>query len=450
MFIVVGGAGEVGYNIAMSLVNQGHEVAMVDKDPDACRRAEGLDIMVITGNVASPDILKKAYIESANIFVGVTGSDEVNLLACAVAKTFNCSTVARVNSFDYINAPVDEDAFSQVGVDIAVCPDLVAATKMARIMTLPSILDAEVFADGRVQVLDARVESSSKVVGNPIRRIKFPRSCNVVAIFRDADIIVPTGDTVFMPQDQVVTVLSDPSDIPRIQNLFGNQKKVSPRETISRVMIVGATRIGLHLARLLQDREVSVILIDKDEEVCENAAAMLPRVLVLHGRGTDRDLLLDEDIVKTDAFLATTEQEEFNTLSCLLAKQLGAYRTIALIDKPGLRNMLQEIGVDVAVSPRQATVSTILQHAHQADVMSFSVLHTGDAVAYEIRISEKSKIAGKRLKNIRQFFKSARIGVVIRDRDVMIPRGEFVVQPGDRVVVFTTVTNMKKLESLFK
>jgi trk system potassium uptake protein TrkA len=448
VYIVIAGAGVVGLQIARALSKEGHNIAIIDKDSGACERAEALDALVIKGNAASMSTLEEAYINSADIFIGVTGSDEINMLSCGIAKIRGCRTIARVNGLDYINEPISVEKLRDIGVDTAVCPELVAAIKMARILAIPSMLETSLFAGGRVQVIDSRVDRSAPVVGRPLRKIPFPEMCNVVAIFRDAEVIIPGGSDIFVPNDRVVSILGRADAIPRIEQLFGSQEQVEVGEAVRRVMIVGATRIGIHLARLLQERNMSVVLIDDSEERCQEASERLSNVLVIHGSGSDKDVLLEEGVAEVDAFLATTTHEEFNVLCCLLAKQQGAKKTIALIDRPELKSILEDMGVDLAVSPMMATVSSILQYARKSEVLSLSVLHGGEAQVIELKVTEKSKVAGKKLKKAR-FPKNSLVGAVVRNDKVFIPRGDFQVQVDDRLIVFARSDIIQKVEKLF-
>ena len=195
--------------------------------------------------------------------------------------------------------------------------------------------------------------------------------------------------------------------------------------------------------------EENVVLIDDSESKCQMASEKLPKVLVVHGNGTDRDLLLDEGISNVDAFLATTNTDETNILSCLLAKQNNAKRTIALVDRLGIKSMLEDVGVDLMISPRQVTVSTILKYIHRPGLLTVSILNRGEAQVVEYRVTEKSKIRDRQLKNIR-FPKNTLISAVVRDDKVIIPRGEFTIKVNDELIIFTRTDVYQKLAKLLK
>jgi trk system potassium uptake protein TrkA len=449
MYIVIGGAGEVGYTIARSLSEAGHNIAIIDRDRAACAKVESLDVLVINGNSASPAKLDEAYINSADIYIGVTGSDETNMLSCAIAKLRGCKTVARINNLDYIDEPIETEKFRNLGIDTAICPELVAAIKMSRILSIPSLVDISIFADGKVQALDTRVEPGAPIVGRTLKKSALPTKCNVAAIFRDADVIIPRGSDIFIPLDRAIIVMSDLEKVEYIGKLFGHHEKVDLKDVVKKVMIIGASRIGMHLAKTLQEQELNVILIDTSEEKCNFASEKLPKVLVIHGDGTDRELLMDEGITSVDAFLATTNKEETNILSCLLAKQHSAKRTIALVNRTGIKSMLEDVGVDIVVSPRLVTVSTILKYVHRPGLLSVSILNRGEAQVLEYKITEKSRVREKQLKKIK-FPKNTLVAAVIRNDKVLIPRGDFTIKLDDELIVFLRTDAFPRLEKVIR
>lgn len=447
MYAVIGGAGEVGLHIAHSLYDEGYNLAIVDKDSKACEKAEALDALVVQGNAASLAKLDEAGIANAEIFIGVTGSDEINIVSCGIAHTRGCKTIARINSLDYIDEPIATKKFAFMGIDVAVCPELLASIKMARMLTMPSLLDTDVFARGKIQIVESTVSTKSPVNGQTLKHIPLPPRCNLVAIFRREEVIIPRGTDKLLAGDRVVVALGDPRGMPEIKRLFGTGAPAPSLDMIEKIMVVGATRIGMHLSRLLE-KEVNIVLIDEDEERCKLASERLLSSLVIHGSGTDDGVLLEEGIGNVDAFIATTSSEEINILSCILAKQYGAKKTIALVDRPELKNMLEGIGIDIAVSPRLATVSGILQHVHRAEMLSLSVLHKGEARIVELKVSAQSKIAGKKLKKA-HFPKNTLVGAIVRNGNVIIPRGEDMVNIGDSLIVFARTDTIPSLVKLF-
>lgn len=449
MYVVIGGAGEVGYHVAKSLREERHDVAIIEKKSQAYERADALDVLAILGNAASPSALKEAGIDGADLFIGVTGVDEVNMLACAIAKTNGCKTIARIHNPEYIDQPVSMQKFKDIGIDIAICPELMSAIKTARVLTLPSTLDADVFAEERVHVFESLINSNSQVIGKTLKEINFPPNCNLVAIFRNSEVIVPKGDDVLLENDRIVTVVGNMDAVPRIEALLGNQVLITRKDAVERVMIYGASEIGLHLAKILQDK-AKVVLIEESKHGSERASEMLSNAIVVHGSGVDRDLLIEEGISGVDAFVATTSKEEANILSCLLAKQYGAKKTVALIDKPEIKSKLEAMGIDLSISPILVTISSVLQYARISDLklLSLSVLHEGDAQVLEVKVTERSRVVGKKLRKAR-FPANSVVGAIVRGDNVIIPRGDDTLQLNDKAIIFARTDTVPKIEKMF-
>lgn len=447
MRVVIAGAGEVGFHVANSLRSEGHDIVVIEKTPEKCEKVETLDILVLIGNASSPEILEEAGIKNAEMFLALTGKDEINMLSCIIAKTYGVKTIARIHSSEYINEPISEK-FKNIGIDIAICPELITALKTSRILTLPSILDADIFAKGNVQVLESLIEENSSVINKTIKDANFPKECNITAIFRNEEVIIPRGSDVLLANDRIITIVGNKNIIPNIENLCGN-KKIIKSEKIERVMIVGGTRVGIHLAKILQDKS-TVILLEENQKMTEYASQQLANTLVIQGSGADRNVLIEEGISDVDAFISVSDKEEFNILCCLLAKQYGAKKVIALTKTPELKSLLEYMGVDLTISPILATISSVLQYAKISPInlLSLSVLHKGEAQVLELKITEKSKIAEKMVKNVK-LPENTLIGAIVRGENVIIPRGDDELRIEDRVIVFARTDAIPKLEKLF-
>jgi len=446
MYVVIGGAGEVGYQIARILYKEGYNVAIIEKDIEKNDRSRSLDALVISGNAAAPSKLKEAGIESADIFISVTGSDETNILSCAKAKPAGCRTIARVNSLDYISEPIS-NRLRSYGVDVALCPDLITSKKMARLLTMPSLMDVDIFANGRVQIIEARVRRNSLMVGKKLKDIHLPPSTDIISIYRDNAIRLPENTHRLLPDDRVVFILTDSRQmIPLEQLLAGPQTRKNLGNNIERVMIIGATRIGISLAKYLEQR-VKVILVDSDKEACKAASEQLSNSLVILGDGTDEGTLKEENIDTIDAFVATTSNEDTNMFSCLLGKEFGAKKTIALINRPKLKSMFENIGIDIAVSPRMITVNSALQHIYQSEMLALSILHGGEAKILEMKPRSNSKVIGRPLKKIK-FPHNVKIAAIVRGTQVALPKGNEMIKPGDRFIIFSMTESVPKVDRL--
>ena len=437
----------MGYHIARSLYDEGYNLSIIDNDPKACDRAESFDALILRGNAASPKKLEEAGIATADVFIGVTGSDEINMAACSYAHSRNCKTIARINSQDYIDEPISTKAFKHMGIDVAVCPELLASIKMARMLTMPSVVDTEVFARGKVQIIEEIIRKDSAAAGKSLSELSLPNHCNLVAVFRRGEVIIPRGSDVLEAGDRVVLTLADKQKIIPVKKLFVGSRSLSGPIKVKKVMINGATRIGMNLSKLLED-ELDIVLLEDDDDESRKASEGLLRTLVIHGSGTDEELLMDEGIDNVDAFISTTTHEGVNILSCILAKQYGAKKTVALIDRPELKLTMQHTGIDIVVSPRIATVSGILQHIHHKKMLSLSVLNQGDARILEMKVSATSKIAGKSLKKV-HFPRNTLVGAIVRGDKVIIPQGDDGIRTDDSLIIFAKNEEVSRLMELF-
>ena len=447
MYIIIAGAGDVGFQVAKSLRTGKHNIAIIENDSEALERAETLDALVIKGHAANPNNLDEIDIKNAHLFIAVTGSDEINMISSAIAHSKGVRTITRINSREYMEDAVTEEKFKDIGIDVAICPELVAAEKMQRILDSPILLNVEEFAKGRILMLESKVNENSIVINELISNITFPSNCNLVAIFRNSDVIIPRGEDRLLPNDRIIMLMGSNTPIKDIEQLLGKKEQKIEIEGVRRVMIYGATRTGVHLAKLLElDTEVK--LIEESVELIKQSSEQLKNTLVLRGDGTNKEILLEEGIVDVDAFIASTRSEETNILSCLLAKQYGATKTIALIDQPELKSMLEYIGIDLSVSPNLESVSTIMQHVHQSSLMAISVLHRGDAQVLEFKVTAQSKIAGKKLKRI-NFPKNSIVGAIVRRGKHIVPKGDDEINVGDMVIVFAKTDVISKFEKIF-
>jgi len=451
--IVIAGGGDVGYHLAKTLSEEGHSITIIEKRDEITEKLEALDILVVTGNAASPSVLQRAYINSADIFIAVTGVDEINIAACAIAKNRGCRTMARINSVDYIESPVTTEGLKEAGVDIAFCPELIASQHIANILTIPIMLDSPIFMKEKVRVLEVRVDKNSKASGKELRKISYPADVNLVCIFRNEMVIIPKGHVKLEPNDRVIAVASlETSDesFQTLSKMLGVPRRTDLKKPIERVMIAGASRVGYHMAKLLSEKDLSVIMIDEDEDRCREMSEKLPDVLVINGSPTDKELLKEEGISETDAFLAVTDKEEVNILTSLLARQYGATRSIGLVDKPGLKSILEEVGIDLVISPRFVTLSTILRYFHQDEFESIATLFQGEVQVIDLKVREKSKAANRRLDSIMRFRKrDMLIGAIIRGGNVIIPHGDTFIHPKDQLLIFTKSSTLKWVKDYF-
>ncbi|HLF16437.1 MAG TPA: Trk system potassium transporter TrkA [Candidatus Thermoplasmatota archaeon] len=446
MYVIVGGAGEVGYHVARALREEGQDVAVVENHPDRLQRLQDLDVLVVQGNLASRRVLEEAKVGEAQVFIACSGDDEVNMVAASLAKTYGCRTIARINDTEYLNVPYSNE-YKTMGIDVAVCPEMVAAIRIKRMLNQPTLINADVFAQGKVLVAEGRVTEDAFVVGKKVGEVEPPAGFNLFAIYRGDDVIIPKSSTKFHVHDRLLMALASPDVLAKVVPYIGKAKEVKAGAEVKRVMIAGATRVGVHLARLLEQSKRDVVLVEKDEALCKWAGERLQKTLIVHGEVTDRRLLIQENVDTFDAFIGATKVEEYNVLASLMAKQLGVGLTVALIHQPELKAFLETLQIDLAVAPRLSTVGAILKQVH-AGAEEMALQHLGEEQLLVFRPGEGADVVGKKLKRV-GFPDDCLVAAIVREDRVILPRGEDTIEAGDQVLVFCLTPAVAKVERLF-
>jgi trk system potassium uptake protein len=447
MYVVVGGAGEVGYHVARSLRDEGHDVCVVETNPERLERLADLDVTSVKGNIANKSILEgEAKIAEAQLFIACTGDDEVNMIACALAKTHGPRTIARINDTEYLNVPYS-DEYAKIGIDVAVCPEMVAAIRIKRMLNQPQLVNADVFAQGKVFVAEGKVEPDSFVVGKRLDEVEPPAGFHLFAIYRGDEALIPKGHMRFRAGDRLLMALTSMEVLKDVEPYIGKARQVTRGAEVKRVMIAGATRIGIQLARLLEQSKRDVVLVEKDEAKAKEAGERLQRTLVVLGDATDRHVLTQENVDTFDAFVGCHKIEEYNVLAAILAKRMGVAFTVAVVNQPELKGFLEELDIDLAVAPRLSTVGAILKAVHPGSE-DLALQNLGEERLMVFRVAEGSGLAGTRIKKA-GFPSQAHVAAVVRGDQVVLPRGEETLEANDQVLVFTLTESVEKLERLF-
>jgi trk system potassium uptake protein TrkA len=446
MKIVVVGTGEVGTHITSHLSQEGHDVILIENDETRAERAErDLDALVIRGNGASLSVLEQADAGSADMIVAVTDVDEVNIVACASGRTLGIPRrIARVKDVDYF-AHRSGRSMQRVGVDMMINPDHEAAREIERLVSLPGATDVTDFGDARVRMIGIYVSEHGEVAGvqlSELDRRYGPLPVTIVAILRNEQTLIPDGSTVLETGDHVF-LIGESWLMPDVMALFG--QNVQP---IRNVMLVGAGPISRHLARFLAAQKIQVKLVELNKTKAERTAAELHKAMILHGDGTDVELLQNENIQDMDAFIAASNDEETNIMSCLLARHLGARKTIALIRRSNYVPLVHVVGIDAAVSVRLSTATAIMKYFRKGEILSFAQLKENDAEALELLASSATRVVKRPLKKL-SIPKGAIVGSIIRGNRVIVPRGDTQVEEGDRVVVFALPEAIEAVEKIF-
>jgi len=443
--VIVIGAGDVGYEIASRLSRDNHDVVVIERDPDRAERVNNnLDVLVVQGNGASARVLEEAGIKKAELLIAVTGLDEYNIVACMLAKRYGVEkTVARIRNQEY-GAKNSVLSNETLGIDLVIDPERVAAMEIVKTLKNPAATDVDFFAGGRVQMLGFRVDAEAPIVGRKLSELSL--SALIGAIARNGDVLIPGGNDIIQANDTVF-VIGKTGSMSAMGFLTGKSS-----ERIRRVMIVGGGKLGYQLASILQrykDLGISVKLIEPREERCLGLAEELKDVLILKGSGTDLELLREEGIGETDAFVAVTGNDEVNIVSGLIAKHLGVRKVIVELNQSNYAPVVDTLGLDQAVHPRLVTASTILSLIRRESVLSVSILKDDQVEVMELAIQPGFRAANKKLRLL-QLPRGVLIGSICRGKEVIIPRGDDVLQPGDRVVIFARPEVAETVAQYFK
>lgn len=445
MKIIIIGAGEVGYYLAKRLIGEDHNITIIENDQERYRRAtETLDAIVIHDNGSSPQVLATAGVDSADVLLAVSGSDDTNILACMIAKKMGVKRcLARVHSeeFSYSKSVVTG---KDIGVDLLIHPERTAAEAIIRLVEQSSALRLVTFEDNRLQIISLMIKEDSPIVNLSLEEValKHPDiSFLCLAIHRVDKTIIPRGKNVYKSGDVVyfITQEEQVSNLTRLVGYSINEQQ--------HIMILGAGRLGRMVAAELS-REMNVKLIEQDRETAEEVAVDLLDTLVLHGDGTDIDFLNSERIEEMDCLVAVSGSEKTNLLSGLLAKHLGVKRVIIHVTTNEYIPLMDKIGIDAVVSKNVETVNAIMRYIRRGNVIAVSLFEDIKAEAIELIPRTESYITKHPIKDL-DLPEDMIIGALIRQSRIIIPKGDTQILPEDKVVVFLKPNLIQKVEKYF-
>ena len=436
MKIIIVGAGEVGYHFAEWLAQEKKEVVTIDIDPNALVRvSDHLDVQTLQGSGSNPRVLEEAGLKNADLILAVTDKDEVNLIACFFANVIAPSTkkVALIRNPDYIHY---REALTRdiLNIGLVINPEMEVVNSILRIVSAPDVEEVNDFVGGRLKMLGKHLPPNSPLDGVKLMHLPDkiePNRMIIAALVRDEALIIPKGKDTLRAGDFVYFVCQS-QDVEEILGLFGKQTV-----PLKNILVVGGGNIGFPLAKELEARRLNVKLIEKDPQRCQIISAKLKRTLVLQGFATDQKFLEQENIGHMDMVAAVTWDEEMNILSCLLAKRLGAKKTIARVNKVPYIPLVQTIGIDHIVSPRLSAINTLFPFLRRGKVISTVNIRGKAAQVLEVEALATSAIVGNPLKDL-QFPKEALFLCIFRGDEVIIPGGNTVIQPEDRVLILST------------
>ena len=446
MNIIIIGAGDIGFHLTKRLTLERHNITVIENDPKKVKQAhENLDARIVEGSGTSFHSLKEANLYDADLFAALTNNDEVNLIACKIAKKAGVNTtIARVRNPEYASdspiLPMEE-----LGVDFLVRPEKQTAGAIVKLIRQSSATDVIEFDEGKIRLFGIRLEENCPVLHTSLidlaRNEAYPQM-RIVAIKRRENTLVPRGGDLLLKGDQIF-IICDNENLPKALNFFGKADT-----KVERIMIIGGGLVGYYIASELE-KEIKVKIIESDKKKCQILAATLSNTLVINGDGSDLDLLMYEDMTEMDEFIAVTGDDETNIITSLVARHLEVPRAITLIQKPNYVPLTPAIGMDSVVSKHQITVNAIQKYIRGQQIAFFAELPGVDAEIIEFIAKPKSKIIKKPLKDI-NFPHNAIVGAVLKENAISeIPKGDTHIQPGDKVIVFSLPNAIRDVEKLF-
>lgn len=446
--IIIVGCGSVGRTLVEQLIAENHDITIIDKDAEKVAEISNIyDVLGIVGNGSSFSVQKEAGIKDADLIIAVTESDELNLLCCTVAsRVANCASIARVRNPEY-NHELDYIK-NKLGLAMIINPDAEASKEMHRILCMPNALEVTTFAGGRVELVKIRIPQGNMLDGMTIKELgNSTENVLVCAVERSNNIVIPTGDFTLKAGD-MISFISPAKSVGSFFKQIGFKSN-----KVKNVMIIGGGKGGYYLAKQLIDSDISVKIIEKSKERCEELATMLPKAIVINGDGVDEDLLLEEGIKSTEAFAAITDSDEENILLTVHAKQISSAKLISKVNRLSFKDAINSLDLGSVIYPRYLTSEAIIAYvrAKKASLGSNveSVYHIFDnrVEAVEFKIENESKVTNIPIKNI-HLKNNLLICAIFRNGKIIIPGGSDCILPGDKVIIVTTHTGFNDISNI--
>ncbi|MFZ8961303.1 MAG: Trk system potassium transporter TrkA [Flavobacteriaceae bacterium] len=448
MKIVIAGGGEVGFHLAKLLSFESLDITLIDTDKERLNYAEShLDIRALRGDAMSLRVMEEAQVSKSDLFIAVTAEEAVNITVCVLAKQLGSKrTIARISNIELIKAK-EKISFKDIGVDELISPEELAAAEIQQLLDQSAFSNSYEFESGALTLIGTRLEGDVPFVGKNVKEAAsiFPDVHFMpIAIQRKGtqNTLIPRGDTCFEVDDTVFFITLK-EGVEELYKLTGKTKA-----SIKNVMILGGGRIGYNTARDLCDKKFNVTLIEKNKKKAFEIADSLPNVLVIHGDGRNVELLEEENLSSTDAFISVTENSETNIMSCLMAYSKKVKKTIALVENTDYFQLSHSIGIDTLINKKLLTANTIFRYIRRGEVVDMTTLNNLNAEILEFVVNPNSKVANYRIKDI-DFPRTAIIGGVIHDGKGIIALGDYQIKALDRIVVCCLPRSIKRIEQLF-
>ena len=459
MNIIICGAGRVGFTIAKLLSEQGHSITVIDQSSEDIQKInDSLDVKAIVGKATYPSILEKANAAETDMIIAVTRNDEINMLICQIAfSIFNIQKkIARIRSQDYLN-PRFTRVYNKenLPIDVIISPEIEISKSIQRKLEAPGALDSVPFADNKIRLLEIFIKEDCKSVGIKFNELtnKYPKlEANIIGINRDNKFFIPKK-TDSVKKDDKIYVIINSSQMSETLEAFGHEEKISKK-----ILIIGGGNIGFNLAKNIEEtlETVRVKIVEKNKERAEFLANQLNDAIVINGDGLDEEVLTEANLGEAETVLALTNDDEDNLMVSVLVekfakdqKDIDDKRTMALINKPNYSLLQSSLKIDDLIDPRMTTVSSILKHIHKGTIENAYTLSDGEYEVIEAEIIETSELINKEIKNS-NLPDELRIGAVLRDKKIIIPRSNFVFKKDDRVVFIVKKDSISFVENIFR
>ncbi len=451
MKVIVAGAGQVGFHIAHQLAMEQHDVVVIDQSAELVRRVgDSLDVQAYVGFGSHPDVLERAGAADADMIIAVTAADEVNMVACQVAHSlFSVPTkIARIRHQSYRD-PIWADLFSRdhMPIDVIISPEIEVARSISRRLQVTGAFESIALAEDRVRMMGVRCHEDCPLINTPLRQLSglFPDlNIVIVAVVRDGNGFVPSADDHMLPGDDVYFVI-DSDHVDRGMSAFGHEEMAARR-----IIIAGGGNIGAFLGEIVEKdySGVTARIIERNRDRAHAVADILDHTVVINGDVIDPEILDEAGVRESEAIIAVTNDDETNILASLLAKRYGAKRAITLVNNSTYSPLISALGVDVVVSPRAITASTILQHVRRGKIRGVHSLADGFGEIIDAEIPETSDLVGRSIKEA-NLPDGVLIGAIVRNGNVIIPRSGTTMNVYDRVVLFAETSAVRTIEGLF-
>ncbi|APG60224.1 Trk system potassium transporter TrkA [Christiangramia salexigens] len=448
MKIIIAGAGEVGFHLAKLLSFESQDITLIDPNRDNLAYADThLDIRTVKGDASSIRILKEAQVKHTDMVISVTSSEGTNITVCVLAKQLGAKrTIARISNTEYLENQ-EELGFTRFGIDELISPEALASREIELLLNQSAFNDSYEFEEGALTMIGVSLSRTATFVGKSVKEAAkiFPE-LNFVPIaiqrFGTQYTLIPRGDTQFKEGDQVYFVTLK-NGVEELYKLTGKVK-----QDIKNVMILGGSKIGIKTAQVLCKNNFKVKLVEKDREKAYELADELPNTLIINGDGRNVELLEEENIHDMDAFIAVTGNSETNIMSCLVAKSKSVKKTISLVENMDYFQLSHSIGIDTLINKKLLAANNIFRYVRKGEVVAMTKLNNMNAELLEFIVKPNSQVSNKKIKDL-DFPRSAIIGGIIRDGEGLIALGDFLIKPGDRIVVCCLPRSINKVEKLF-